>query len=212
MVIRKKIILLSLTLLLMNAQAHAQNFDKFKQNSLYTDFKAKQIGDIVTIMIVESTSGSQQSDASRKTKGSLSTTGKMGGNLTRFLPLFNASTNFEDKNSGAADAAQKDALNGKLTALVTEISSNGNLTLTGKRRLEVNGDSYVLTVQGIARQKDITAENMVLSYNLANVDISYTKDGFVDGIASPFIRRWTSWFLMAGVATSAYYFLGVASE
>lgn len=212
MPIGKKIILLGLMLLLMSTQVLSQNFDKFKQNSLYTDFKAKQIGDIVTIMIVESTSGSQQSDASRNSKGSLSAKGKMGGNLTRFLPLFNASSDFEDKNSGAADAAQKDALNGKLTALVTEISPNGNLTLTGRRHLEVNGDSYVLMVKGIARQKDITADNMVLSYNLANVDISYTKDGFMDGVAAPFVRRWTSWFLMAGVATSAYYFLGVASK
>jgi flagellar basal body L-ring protein FlgH len=163
-------------------------------------------------MIVESTSGSQQSDVSHNSKGSLSSGGKMGGNLTRFLPLFSASTNFEDKNSGAADAAQKDALNGKVTAIVTEVSPNGNMTLTGKRHLEVNGDSYVLTLQGIARQKDITSENIVLSYNLANVDISYTKDGFMDGVASPFIRRWTSWLLMAGVATSAYFFLGVASN
>lgn len=210
--IRKKIILVSLTLLLMSVQALAQNFDKFKQNSLYTDFKAKQIGDIVTIMIVEATSGSQQSDVSRKSKSSLSAKGKMGGNLTRFLPLFSASTDFEDKNSGEADAAQKDALSGRLTAIVTDIFPNGNLFLSGRRHLEVNGDSYILTVKGIARQKDITADNMVLSYNLANVDISYTKDGFMDGVASPFVRRWTSWFLMVGVATSAYYFLGVASK
>ncbi len=212
MTIHIKIVLFSLLGLLTTTQSHAQNFDKYKQTSLYTDFKAKQIGDIVTIMIVESTSGSQQSDASRNNKGSLSAKGKMGGNLTRFLPLFNASTNFEDKNSGAADAAQKDALNGKLTAIVSDVSPNGNLTLTGKRHLEVNGDTYLLTVEGIARQKDITAENMVLSYNLANVEISYTKDGFMDGVASPFVRRWTTWFLMAGVATSAYYFLGVASD
>ena len=37
----------------------AQSFNKYKNSSLYTDIKAHGVGDIVTILIVESTSGSQ---------------------------------------------------------------------------------------------------------------------------------------------------------
>lgn len=191
----------------------AQNYDKFKENSLYTDFKAKEVGDIVTIMIIESTSGAQKSDSKSAESASISGSGSITGNLMRFLPQFSAETDFASDNKGATDALQKDALTGKITAVVTEIEPNGNLILAGARRLEVNGETYLLNVKGTARQKDITSENLVLSYNLANVEIAYKKDGFMNKFGKPStLARWTTWTVMAGLTAAAYLVLGVVSN
>ncbi|MFQ5649063.1 MAG: flagellar basal body L-ring protein FlgH [bacterium] len=191
----------------------AQDFERFKQNSLYTDFKAKTVGDIITILIIESTSGTQQSDSKMTEKGSIKASGSLTGNLTRFLPLFTAQTDFESDNSGKADALQKDALTGKITAIVTEIAPNGNLTLQGRRRLEVNGEAYLLQVKGMARQKDITSDNIIFSYSLANVEISYKKAGLMNKLGKPsVVARWTTWMVMAGMTASAYLLLGVMSN
>ena len=124
-----------------------QSFNKYKNSSLYTDIKAHGIGDIVTILIIESTTGSQQSNLNTSGKSSLKADGSLTGNLTSILPLIGASTSFATNLSNQAGTAQKDGLIGKLTAVVTEILPNGNLRLQGRRRLEVNGESYLLDVK-----------------------------------------------------------------
>ncbi|MFQ5770618.1 MAG: flagellar basal body L-ring protein FlgH [bacterium] len=189
----------------------AQHFEKYNQNSLYTDIKAHSVGDIVTILIIESTSGAQQSGVNSSDQASLSTSGGVTGNLTSFLPLFGASSKFESDHSGKAGTAQKDVLTGKITAVVTEIKPNGNLKLQGKRRLEVNGETYILTVKGMVRQKDIASENLVYSYNLANVEISYKKAGFINKLGKPgLIARWSTWLMVLGLGAAAYFGVSAA--
>ncbi len=153
----------------------AQSLSKYKNSSLYTDIKARGVGDIVTILIVESTSGSQQSNLNSSGKSSLKADGSLSGNLTSVLPLIGVSSSFENDQTNQAGTAQKDGLTGKLTAVVTEVLPNGNLKIRGRRRLEVNGESYLLDVKGLVRPKDIASDNMVLSYNIANVEIAYKK-------------------------------------
>lgn len=210
---KKTAIVVFSTLLAWSGVASGQDFEQYKKHSIYTDYKAAQVGDIVTIMIIESTSGSGQSNSNNSEKGSMKASGKVTGNLASFLPLFGADASFESDNSGKAAANQTDALTGRITALVTEISPTGNLTLQGRRRLEVNGEAYILEVKGMARQKDITSDNIVLSYHLANVEISYKKDGLINKIGKPaLIARWTTWAMIAGLGVSAIWGIGAAAN
>ncbi|MFQ5675735.1 MAG: flagellar basal body L-ring protein FlgH, partial [bacterium] len=190
-----------------------QSFSGFKNNSLYTDIKAHGIGDIVTILISESTSGSQQSDLNGSSKASLKANGSITGNLTSVLPLLGASSSFENSQSNKAGTAQKDGLTGRLTAVVTEILPNGNLKLRGRRRLEVNGETYLLDISGTVRPKDIASDNMVLSYNLANVEISYKKDGLLNKLGKPgLIARWTTWAMVMGLGAAAVLGISAAAQ
>jgi len=181
-----------------------QSFNKYKNSSLYTDIKAHGIGDIVTILIIESTTGSQQSNLNTSGKSSLKADGSLTGNLTSILPLIGASTSFATNLSNQAGTAQKDGLTGKLTAVVTEILPNGNLRLQGRRRLEVNGESYLLDVKGLVRPKDIASNNIVFSYNLANVEIAYKKDGLLRSRPG-MIGRWSTWIMLLGLGAAAVF-------
>lgn len=202
-----------LTLACLSRAGLSQDFEQYRANSLYTDYKAVAVGDIVTIMIMESTSGAQATNINASEKSDIKASGKFDGNLTRFLPQFGTETAFQNSNSGNATSAQKDALTGKITAVVTEITKTGNLTLDGRRRLEVNGEAYLLKIKGTARQKDISSDNVVMSYNLANVEIAYKKDGLINKFGKPpFLARWSSWAMMAGLVASAYFTLGVVGE
>ncbi len=186
----------------------SQNYDKFKQHSIYTDFKAKAVGDIVTILVVESTTGSGQSDNKAADDATVKADGSVTGNLTKFLPILGATSKFSSDNKAKSSSAQKDDLTGKLTAVVTRILPNGNLVLQGRRKLEVSGETYVLEVRGVARQKDISSDNILNSYNLANVQIKYKKDGFINKLGKPgLITRWTTWLMLAGLSASAYFSL-----
>lgn len=189
----------------------AQAFDKYKNSSLYTDIKAHGVGDIVTILIIESTTGSQQSNLKASGKSSLKADGSVTGNLTSVLPLLGASSSFENSQTNQAGTAQKDGLTGKLTAVVTEILPNGNLKVQGRRRLEVNGESYLLDVKGLVRPKDIASDNMVFSYNLANVEIAYKKDGFLRSKPG-IIARWSTWLMVMGLGTAAVLGISAAAN
>ena len=87
-----------------------QSFNKYKNSSLYTDIKAHGVGDIVTILIIESTSGSQQSNLNSSGKSSLKADGSLTGNLTSILPLIGASTSFATNVTDQAATVQKDGL------------------------------------------------------------------------------------------------------
>ena len=189
----------------------AQSFNKYKNSSLYTDIKARRVGDIVTILIVESTSGSQQSNLKFSGKSSLKANGSLSGNLTSVLPLIGVSSSFETDQTDQAGTAQKDGLTGKLTAGVTEILPNGNLKIRGRRRLEVNGESYLLDVKGLVRPKDIASNNMVLSYNIANVEIAYKKDGFLRSRPG-MIGRWSTWLMVMGLGAAAVLGISAAAN
>lgn len=189
----------------------AQSFNKYKYSSLYTDIKAHRVGDIVTILIVESTSGSQQSNLKSSGKSSLKANGSLSGNLTSVLPLIGVSSSFENDQTDQAGTAQKDGLTGKLTAVVTEILPNGNLKIRGRRRLEVNGESYLLDVKGLVRPKDIASDNMVLSYNIANVEIAYKKDGFLRSRPG-MIGRWSTWLMVMGLGAAAVLGISAAAN
>jgi flagellar L-ring protein precursor FlgH len=193
-------------------QLPAQNFDNYKMNSLYTDFRANAVGDIITILIMESTAGSGQSDNKSADQSNLNGQGNITGNLTSVLPLIGASSSFSSNNSAQSTTAQKDVLSGKLTVMVTQILPNGNLALSGKRQLEVSGESYILEVRGIARPKDISSENTIYSFNLANVEIAYKKSGLLNKMGKPgLMARWTTWLMMAGLGTAAYLGISAAS-
>jgi flagellar L-ring protein precursor FlgH len=211
---RKCLMLTSfLVFLAINSSGHAQDFEKYKLQSLYTDYKAKEIGDIVTILIVESTSGSQNSNADASSQGSFDAQGALSGNLTSFLPLFGTKADISSANNSKAKTSQTDALTGKLTAVVTEILPTGTLALQGTRRMEVNGAKYVLNVRGVARQKDISSENLVMSYNLANVEISYKKDGWINNRGTAgWITRAGTWLFVGGLTLAAAYGIGAAAN
>ena len=198
------------TMLALVAPIRAQEFEEYKQHSLYTDVKAHAIGDIVTILIVESTTGSQQSGVNSSDKASMKASGSITGSLTSVLPMLGAASDYASGHDGKSGSQQQDGLTGKLTAVVTGVSGNGNLSLQGRRRLQVNGETYVLDIKGMVRSSDITSQNIVYSFNVANVEISYKKAGLANSLGRPgWIARWTTWLMVAGLGTAAY--LGISA-
>lgn len=194
----------------LGAPLRAQEFDEYKQHSLFADVKAHAVGDIVTILIVESTTGSQQSGVNSSDKASMKANGSITGNLTSVLPLLGASSNYESDHDGKSGSQQKDGLTGKLTAVITDVSPNGNLSLQGRRRLQVNGESYILDIKGVVRSSDITSQNLVYSFNVANVEITYKKAGLGNSLGRPgWVARWTTWLMVAGLGAAAY--LGISA-
>ncbi len=210
---KEKLLGVVTTWLVAGGLATAQDYAPYQAPSLYSDIKARSVGDVVTILVVEATSGARESNINSSSEAAVEASGSLSGNLTSFLPLFGASSQFGSQYDGNESTTQKDLLTGKITAVVTELLPNGNLVLQGKRRLEVNGETHILAVKGVVRPRDVTSGNTVFSYNLANVEIEYRRAGLTNSLGKPgWLSRWTSWLILAGLGAAAYLGVGAVGN
>jgi len=165
----KHFILLFLSVFIFQVQVGSSQF------SLYQDYKARKIGDLVTIVLQENITGSSSADNSNKSGVNGGATGSVTGNLAPFLPLFGANAAVDYQSNDRNAAAQSNLLRGTVSARIEEILPNGDLYLVGMRSNEVNGELYKLEIKGYIRTNDIDSYNVVASYKIANAEIVYVK-------------------------------------
>ncbi|MDQ1317587.1 MAG: flagellar L-ring protein FlgH [Candidatus Poribacteria bacterium] len=161
----------------------------FEYTSLYSDHKACRIGDIVTIIIAESSKASK-SDATQTSKksGSNGSLNELFG-LSK-LPLKMGVDAGSDYN-GSGITTRSGSMDAKISVTVKEVMPNGNLMLEGTRNVNVNDEAQMITISGIVRPEDIGPDNTVLSIYMANAEIKYKgqgqttqKPGIVTGVTN----------------------------
>lgn len=138
--------------------------------SLFADVKARDVGDIVTIVIYED---ARASSSTSKTTGKSAEAGiEAGTGWFSFVP--SASAGIETGSSGSERLAQSGSLTATITARIVEKLNNGFLKIEGTRTVTVNGEQQVLVVSGIIRERDISASNSIPSTLVADAEISFT--------------------------------------
>jgi flagellar L-ring protein precursor FlgH len=146
---------------------------------LFEDIKARQVGDLLTVILDEKTDASK-SASTGITKDNSTDIGAptilgqdptLGGNpLTTGLQ---SSSDFQ----GEADSSQSNKLQGSITVTVAEVLPNGNLRIQGEKWIAINqGDEYV-RLRGIVRPVDIAPSNTVFSTQVADAQITYRGKG-----------------------------------
>ncbi len=152
-------------------------------NSLYSDRKAQRIGDLITVVLNEQTSSTKSSTVNVD-KESNTTIGQNSDNTTLLgtdpsLGALNLATNLGGTRefSGEADADQSNSLSGNISVTVAGILPNGNLQVRGEKWLTLNRGDEFIRVTGIVRPEDVSPDNTVMSYKLANARITYSGRG-----------------------------------
>lgn len=148
-----------------------------QQRSLYSDIKAHRVGDVITIILTENISGSSNSDANTASNSSGSASSGVSSNFVPFKPVFGADVNVDYNSDERVSANQQQLLRGTISVRIEEVEENGDLFVSGTRSTEINGELHKMTVNGYVRPSDINDANQVLSYRIANADISYLKKG-----------------------------------
>ncbi|MFP8488635.1 flagellar basal body L-ring protein FlgH [Gracilimonas sp. Q87] len=150
------------------------------QKSLYRDVKANTVGDVITVILLESTNGSSTSDARLSSSASGSAGGSMSGNFMPFKPTFGADATVNYGSDQKNLSNQRQLLEGFISVQIKEVTPNGDLIVEGNRLTEVNGEVHEMMLNGIVRQNDVNSDNEVLSYRIANANISYQKKGGIN--------------------------------
>ena len=140
-----------------------------------TDRRASEVGDILTVQLTEdfAASKSQSASAAKSDSFSVDLPAILDANGNDANLTAGGATTF----SGTGAAAQRNSLRGQLSVTVMQVHSNGNMEISGQKKLLLNnGDEYI-RLSGIIRPEDITANNIIVSNRIANAQISYIGAG-----------------------------------
>lgn len=150
--------------------------------SLFEDYKARRVGDVLSVVLAERTSASKSAEASSSKSSSVEMP-----NPVVFGEEFNLNSSIEGNREfeGQGDAAQSNMLSGTITVTVAEVLANGNLVVQGEKWVRINQGEEYIRLRGIVRPVDIGAENTVLSTQIADVRIGYGGTGTLAHSSSP---------------------------
>jgi len=159
---------------------------------LFEDIKARRVGDVITIILQESTAASKSASTAtdKATSVNVDSPTILGAvptfNTPHWLPLdnnhdntlqniLNSSNTFE----GKGDSSQSNSLNGNITVTVADVLSNGNLVVRGEKWLTLNQGEEFVRISGIVRPQDISTANTVMSSQVADARIAYSGEGMI---------------------------------
>ena len=142
-----------------------------RAGSLYDDFKARRVGDLVTIVVVENTTASARANTAVQKSESASTTAGVGPLLNFLWPELGASGKTDSNTQG--NTARAGTLQTRITVQVVETFPNGVLRIEGRRTLKINEETQTLVFSGLVRIRDIRADNTVPSTAIANAEIYF---------------------------------------
>jgi len=151
--------------------------------SLTSDARAFRVGDVVTVLLQETTQASKKAGTSFS-KGSsvgVSPVAALGKTFGRTGVDISADRSFQ----GDSTSTQQNALSGAVTVIVQEVLANGLLRVAGEKRLQLNQGEEFLRVKGYLRAADIDADNQVSSLRVANARIAYSGQGSLADANTP---------------------------
>lgn len=148
---------------------------------LFSDRKAGNIGDILTVVLEENTVSRKSSNVEINKDSEVSVPGANAtvlGNPISFKGLgVDTNLSAEREFKGEADAAQSNNLMGDVAVSVVDVWPNGTLVIRGEKWLTLNRGDEFIRISGLVRPEDVRSDNTVLSTKVANARITYAGAG-----------------------------------
>jgi flagellar L-ring protein FlgH len=154
--------------------------------SMYSDKRAGRVGDLITILVQENTT------ANKDNKTSTSKTASMDAAITAFLYSPAASglltkggtlpaLKYKSANSfdGGGTIANSEQIISQVTVRVIDVLPNQNMLIEGTRETSFGGERQNVVLHGIVRPEDVSANNTVFSYNVADAKIQIITKGSI---------------------------------
>lgn len=148
--------------------------------------KARNVGDILTVQLAENTTGKKEAKSAMEKKANTTVTtlpqivfGPLAwatgvGSLSN-PQSFNADNS--DKFDGKGNADQTNQLTGQISVVVTRVYENGNMMVQGQKQVKVGQGYEYIRLAGVVRPEDVDDRNGILSWKIAQANISYTGSG-----------------------------------
>ena len=178
-------------------RANAEEASFRRPSSLFSDVKANKIGDVLSIIISESNSATKSTKTDTKKQSKTNTSGQATtGALEGLFPGASGSLDLSNQYNGQGSTVRNGTLNSRISVKVIDVLPGGGLVVEGSKTIEVNEDIEVVNISGVVRTHDITSQNTVYSYQVANAKITYKGKGTISqGHRPGFFTRLVNWIL-----------------
>jgi flagellar L-ring protein precursor FlgH len=153
---------------------------------MFEDRRARNIGDVLIINIVETTSASGKSGHNDDNSGSiaLSTPHVVGGAAGQTLQTsFGATGSSSIKSASKSDSSGSNTFSGAITVTVTEVLANGNLRVAGEKQVAIKLSEEYVRFSGVVNPSTISSTNTVQSTQVADVHVEYKGANNIDTAA-----------------------------
>lgn len=141
--------------------------------NMFVDRKASQVGDILTIIISESTSTSTSKNTSNSKEGEQS----MAAGAGIFRGIMGGTASQEDSFKATGSSTNTNRVNANITVTVVEVLPNGNLVIEGTQSIWQQNNENKITIRGIVRPDDISINNTVLSSRVSDATLKFDGKG-----------------------------------
>src|SRR5690606_33960937 len=136
---------------------------------LFFDTKARDVGDSITVLVAQSTDVGSREDRGMKkateAKGAFSFDSEAGGGFG--TQAANAALDFGATSGRAFDGGMSyssaQEFTDRMSATVIDVLPNGNMVISGSRRVRVAGEERTLLLTGVIRGYDISPDNTISS-------------------------------------------------
>lgn len=165
-------------------------------NTLFQDFRARNIGDILTVIVSESTSATEEATTStkRETDAEANIASLLGTPLhfgmrnfllqkKPFSPSFDST--YKTDFDGEGETTRSGSFNTTIAVRVTEVLPNGNLVIEGKKETRLNNELQYIVLSGLVRPIDISTDNTILSSKISDARLEYSGSGVISDEQSP---------------------------
>ncbi len=176
-----------------NMQARPANGSLFTADAqgldLLGDFRARRLGDLVFVDVIEGSTASVSSGAKRSRDS-----GTLGGLVSAAgaLPAPGAAVVAgavgalgNRKFEGKGNTQRTSDLRSRIAARVIEVLPNGDLRIEALKSVKINQETEKLLLSGIVRQRDLTNENVVPTTAVGDLRVELNGKGVASADNAP---------------------------
>jgi len=154
------------------------------ERPMFEDKRARNVGDILTINIVEKTTGNKKSSAGSTNANSINANmpNVTSGPLAQLLKAFPITSSSSNKSATTGAGAASEDLTGTIAVTVIEVLANGNLLVSGEEQVALNQSDEFIRFSGVVNPTSITGANTVSSTQVADAHIEYKSAGAMNEV------------------------------
>ena len=165
-------------------------FAASEADTLFEDSRARRVGDIVVVKLVENTKAQNKAETSsnKKSSNDYQVANMFNRGHAGFIPFMPIGPQPSvgipildtDSASGINATGKTKRENYVTTSLATRVLRvlpGGLMEIEGAREIRVNEETEYMVVRGMIRSKDVSADNSVLSTQIADASIEYYGKG-----------------------------------
>ncbi len=165
-------------------------FAASQEDTLFADSRARRVGDIVVVKLVENTKAQNKAEttADKESGNNYQVNALFGKSKSGFVPLVGLGpqttvgfpalqTTSNSDLQATGKTKRENYVTSSLAARVLRVLPGGLLQIEGAREIRVNEETEYMVVRGMIRSKDVDADNSIYSTQIADASIEYYGKG-----------------------------------